>query len=274
MSSTQGAPAPVQSSGIVSWIRSIDIRKVAWVIGFSMLIEKGIVDGDAPLADLGLSAGVISHIVGVCKFLLWMNGIVLVGHTTSAVRWPTPAQSGGFNAKAIIALLIGVAAAFAVLQPYSAHATAVVRHRIVPMPLSRPAEAPQLPANATLDAGTTPSAATVKQNILATAPADLQYAIQLATQANTPQSGVRKMCYQAILAAIPQTSTGTTLPPGPDVVTHIEQGAELLDSLQPTSPIFVNCAGAASLAGQNVLTFVNAIVTGIAGIATLAPKIP
>jgi hypothetical protein len=117
-----------------------------------------------------------------------------------------------------------------------------------------------------------PSATAVAQNILSTAPADIAYAIQLATAANTPQSNVRKQCYQAIQAAIPVAPSGTTMPPGPDVVTHIEQAAELADTLNPSSPVFVNCAGAAALAGQSVLSFVNAVVTGIAGIAVAAPK--
>lgn len=191
-------------------------------------------------------------------------------------------------AKAVAAFL-AIGAALALSFPGQAHA--LVRHHRVHVSQAVPAPTPDprplfdvvncigstnLPIGCKPNpvvAAATPSPTTVKENILATAPADIQYAIQLATQANTPQSNVRKMCYQAILAAIPQTPSGT-LPPGPDVVTHIEQGSELLDSLQPNSPVFVNCAGAAALAGQAVLTFVNAVVTGIAGIAVVAPKIP
>lgn len=158
---------------------------------------------------------------------------------------------GGVRAKAVIAFL----AVCLLSAPVFAAGT-------IPTPTARPS---------TLT--TTPSATTVAQNILATAPADIAYAIQLATAANTPASNVRKQCYQAIQAAIPTPPSGSTLPPGPDVVTHIEQAAELADTLNPSSPVFVNCAGAAMLAGQTVLSFVNALVTGIAGIAVLAPKL-
>jgi hypothetical protein len=54
----------------------------------------------------------------------------------------------------------------------------------------------------------------------------------------------------------------------------VEQLAELIDALQPTSPVFVNCAGAAQLASLSVLGFINAVVSGAAGAAIVAPKIP
>jgi len=92
----------------IDWIRNLDIRKVAFVIGFAMLIEKGIVDGDAPLDGI-LSAAALAKLVAVCKLLLWVNGIILVGHTTSAVRWPTP-QNPKINNMAAIALAVGLAA--------------------------------------------------------------------------------------------------------------------------------------------------------------------
>ena len=46
----------------------------------------------------------------------------------------------------------------------------------------------------------------------------------------------------------------------------------LIDALQPNSPIFIQCAGAAQLAQLSVLNFVNALVTGVGAIAVLAPK--
>jgi len=42
---------------------------------------------------------------------------------------------------------------------------------------------------------------------------------------------------------------------------------------RPTGPLFVSCAGAAQLAKTNVLSFVNAVVTGAAGFAAM-PVIP
>lgn len=62
-------------------------------------------------------------------------------------------------------------------------------------------------------------------------------------------------------------------PAEPHLITNVEEIAELIDGLQPTSPLFVNCAGAAQLAQLSVLSFINAIVTGAAGIAVMAPKL-
>jgi hypothetical protein len=49
--------------------------------------------------------------------------------------------------------------------------------------------------------------------------------------------------------------------------------AEVVDNLSPQGPLFVSCAGAAQLAKTNVLTFINAAVTGAAGLAAM-PIIP
>lgn len=185
---------------------------------------------------------------------------------------------------AVIAFLV----AGALLVPHSANAQPRSdklpvhhHHKIVARvpqddPVALPEDDPRLNGlyDALAKSTASASATSVAQNILSTAPADIAYAIQLATQAGTPAANVRKQCYQAIQAAIPVNPAGATMPPGPDVVTHIEQAAELADTLNPSSPVFVNCAGAAALAGQNVLSFVNAVVTGITGIAVLAPKIP
>jgi hypothetical protein len=104
---------------------------------------------------------------------------------------------------------------------------------------------------------------------------DLQYAMKLATAANTVQSKVRLQCYQAILGAVsPPGASDLGAEPSPHLVTSVEQLAELIDALQPTSPVFVNCAGAAQLANLSVLGFVNAVVTGTVGVAAIAPKIP
>ena len=104
---------------------------------------------------------------------------------------------------------------------------------------------------------------------------DLQYAMKLATAANTVQSKVRLQCYQAILGAVsPQGASDLGAEPSPHLVTSVEQLAELIDALQPTSPVFVNCAGAAQLANLSVLGFINAVVTGAVGVAAIVPKIP
>ncbi len=111
--------------------------------------------------------------------------------------------------------------------------------------------------------------------------ADLQYASALAAAANTPASAVRKQCYDAILALNTQVNgmnvkgaDGKVLPqPDPKLFTGVEQAAETIDNLSPSGPLFTNCAGMAQLTKTNVLTLINAIVTGAAGFAAM-PVIP
>ena len=111
--------------------------------------------------------------------------------------------------------------------------------------------------------------------------ADLTYASALAASAGTPASAVRKQCYDAILKLNNQVNgmnvlgpDGKPLPqPDPKLFTGVEQAAETIDNLSPSGPLFVNCAGMAQLTKTNVLTLVNAIVTGAAGFAAM-PIIP
>ena len=119
----------------------------------------------------------------------------------------------------------------------------------------------------------------VWDKIVAASDKDLEYASQLAANANTPSSKVRKQCWDAILATNQQAnglnlkdSAGNLVPqPDPKLFTQIEQAAEVLDALSPQGTLFTSCAGAAQLAQASTLQFINAAVTGIAGIAKLAP---
>lgn len=117
------------------------------------------------------------------------------------------------------------------------------------------------------------TAQSVAQKIQGLAKPDIDYAIKLATAAGTVQSKIRLQCYQALQDALPSAPAGVALPPSPHLVTTVEQLAELIDALQPTSPLFVNCAGAAQLAGLSVLGFINAVVSGAASAAVIAPKL-
>lgn len=110
---------------------------------------------------------------------------------------------------------------------------------------------------------------------------DLAYASKLAAAANTQTSGIRKQCWDAIVALNSQANglnlknpDGTKMVrPDPHLFTDVETLAEVIDNLSPQGPLFVSCAGAAQLAKTNVLTFINAAVTGAAGIAAM-PIIP
>lgn len=110
---------------------------------------------------------------------------------------------------------------------------------------------------------------------------DLAYASKLAAAANTQTSGIRKQCWDAIVALNSQANglnlknpDGTKMArPDPHLFTDVETLAEVIDNLSPQGPLFVSCAGAAQLAKTNVLTFINAAVTGAAGMAAM-PIIP
>lgn len=117
--------------------------------------------------------------------------------------------------------------------------------------------------------------------IVASSIADLNYAAAMAKNANTQTSGIRLQCINAIITLNQQASganlknaDGTPMTkPDPHVFTDVESLAEVIDNLSPQGPLFVNCAGAAQLAKTNVLTFVNAVITGAAGFAAM-PVIP
>lgn len=129
------------------------------------------------------------------------------------------------------------------------------------------------PANAAAQTTTSLSPTAVAQKIQQLVAPDVAYAIQLAKAVNTPQGNVRAQCYQAIQNAIPVPPAGSTMPPAPHLVTNVEQLAEVIDALQPNGPLFVNCGGAAQLVQQNVLVFINAVVTGFLGATKAIPLI-
>lgn len=117
--------------------------------------------------------------------------------------------------------------------------------------------------------------------LVAASQADLKYASALAAAANTPASAVRKQCYDAIIVLNTQVNgmnvkdaNGNLMPqPDPKLFTGVEQAAETIDNLSPSGPLFTSCAGMAQLTKTNVLTLINAIVTGAAAFAVM-PVIP
>lgn len=119
------------------------------------------------------------------------------------------------------------------------------------------------------------------KKIMALAGPDLTYAVAMANAANTTTSKIRVTCLTAIQTLNSQASgvglkdaQGNALvePSTPHIFTDLEQAAEGIDSLSPTGPLFTSCAGAAALAGMNVMAFINAVVTGTAAAAIVVPK--
>ena len=124
------------------------------------------------------------------------------------------------------------------------------------------------------------------QGIQKASGADLTYAIAMATNANkaapagvTTGAGMRLACLTAIQTLNGQIG-GTGLVdakgapltrPDPALFADAETFAEVIDAVQPGGPLWTSCSGAAQLAGTNTVTFVNALISGAAGLAVLAP---
>lgn len=125
--------------------------------------------------------------------------------------------------------------------------------------------------------GTQPVELDIWKKIADAALPDLDYASALAAAASTDGGNVRKQCWDALIKANKQASgvgvknpDGTPMTkPDPHLFVDVESLAEVLDNLTPKGPLWTACAGAAQLAGTSVLTFINAIVTGSAGLAAL-----
>lgn len=103
-------------------------------------------------------------------------------------------------------------------------------------------------------------------------PADLTYAKALADAAATPGSKLRSQCYAALLTAN-QQANGSNLKdgngnplaePNPNLFSELEKASQVIDNLQPTSPVVSGCAPAAQALKMDVLNFINTIVTGAA----------
>jgi len=117
--------------------------------------------------------------------------------------------------------------------------------------------------------------------IISASAVDLNYASAMAAAAGTPAAKQRKQCWDAIVVINQQISgplkdaSGNVLAkPDPSLFTDIESQAEILDNLSPQGTLFTSCAGAAEMAKMQVLQFINAVVTGAAGLAAGGVAIP
>jgi hypothetical protein len=206
------------------------------------------------------------------------NSVAIAPHTPQDAAAPVGASAAG---KVVGALLIAFALSFLVAAP-SAQAQQVRRPAMtgdIAKDLKTDfgeSEKPRLiTGNAEKDAHA------IWDKIVSASNADLKYASALAGKANTSASLVRKQCYDAILDLNTQVNgmnltdaDGKVLPqPDPKLFTGVEQAAETIDNLSPQGKLFTSCAGMAQLTKTNVLTLVNAIVTGAAGFAAM-PIIP
>jgi hypothetical protein len=138
---------------------------------------------------------------------------------------------------------------------------------------------PNAPGAVQLTGNLKKDALAVWKQIQAASKADLQYASLMAGAAGTPAAGTRKMCWDAIIK-VNEQSNGESLKnadgtaavkPDPSLFTDIETAAEIVDNLSPQGTLYTSCAGTAQLFQANVVQFISAAVTGVAGMAKLTP---
>jgi hypothetical protein len=125
------------------------------------------------------------------------------------------------------------------------------------------------------------------QKIVKASDLDIAYAIAMAKAVNaasptgiTTGAGMRLQCLTAI-QTLNQQANGANLKngdgtvmtrPDPALFSDAETLAEIIDAVQPGGPLWTSCSGAAQLAATNTIAFINALVSGAAGLAILAPK--
>ncbi len=228
-----------------------------------------------------MSHGFIQNGAGVEAFVgagMTLGGLVWGWWTTSGymqaselIRKMTTPPAAGIRIDAIAKILLVTFVCSAFLPGAPAMAQAKLNLPIDPLHLN----GTKTTGNASADMQA------LWQKIVASSLADLNYAAAMAKQANTATSQVRLQCLNAIITLNEQASgaslknaDGTPMAkPDPHLFTDVESLAEVVDNLSPQGPLFVGCSGAAQLAKTNVLSFVNAVVTGAAGFAAM-PVIP
>jgi hypothetical protein len=249
-------------------MNGIDPKYVFW-LGILVTIETAIGQGTVQLTNL-VDAHWIPTITGWCTLLSFVGNVVMTGLAGYSSKTAGP----------LVKPLVLAAVILGGLFAFTGDARAQGLPKIKPLTgnivndlgLAKP---PLITGNVEKDLQG------LWDKIVASSIADLNYAAAMARSANTQTSGIRLQCINAIIALNQQASganlknaDGTPMvKPDPHVFTDVESLAEVVDNLSPQGPLFVNCAGAAQLAKTNVLTFVNAVVTGAAGFAAM-PIIP
>ena len=277
------------------------------VIGALMYVSGHYLPPDLSASVAGDIPSIASAIVAVGVFAYGYylhNNMKLVPEKSTAVILPAavpgaapppPAPVGAVInltpltglAKVVGALLIGF-----VLLSLAMSAPAFAQ--LKPLPALKPLTgdiakdfSPAAPASPLSPAGKNQLVA-LWQSLQKASAADITYAIAMATAANkalaptgvVTAAGMRLSCLTAIQTLNGQIG-GTSLVdannkpltrPDPALFTDAETFAEVIDAIQPGGPLFTSCSGAAQLAATDTLAFVNALVTGAAGLALVAPK--
>lgn len=260
---------------------------LAWLVG----VQKGVGQGAISLTNM-VPESWIPHVIAWNNGLAWFGvGVMgLLAALSSNASGPMiPISLPSIDAKNVpkialvafaLSFLVGIPSAHAQVKLHAPAVTGDLNKDIktdlgIPASASAPNASPVLGQSGLL----TPDAL-IKKIIALSAP-DLVYSAAMAKSANTNAATVRLGCITAIQTLNTQASganlkdangNALTAPGEPHVFTDLETIAEGIDSLSPTGPLFTSCAGAAAMAGMNVLAFINALATGTAAAALIVPK--
>jgi hypothetical protein len=248
-------------------------------LGLAVIIEQGIGHGTVSLTNL-IPADWAPYVTS------WANFLAFVGTSIMTYQAAVSGPQKGPLADTSIAptsTVIKILLVAFVLSMFLAGGSAQAQTRKPALTgnIVQDIQAATSPAPKLITGNVEKDAHAIWDKLVSASQADLKYASALAASAGTPASSVRKQCYDAIITLNTQVNgmnvkdaNGVALPqPDPKLFTGVEQAAETIDNLSPSGPLFTNCAGMAQLMRTNVLTLVNAIVTGAAGFAAM-PIIP
>jgi hypothetical protein len=145
---------------------------------------------------------------------------------------------------------------------------------LVPIPLPRPRPETTTPARVVADVGALDK---IFDNVTKANDNDLRYAKMIAESSGTPGGRLRAACYGGIieLNTVLNSSDANALS---TQVTSFERISQIADAMNPTSSLMTSCAPAAAIPRVDVLTYINAAVTGVSGLgkylSSLGVKIP
>jgi hypothetical protein len=141
----------------------------------------------------------------------------------------------------------------------------------IPLPRSRPESSP---ARVVADVGALDK---IFDNVTKANDADLKYAKMLAENSGTPGGRLRAACYGGIIE-LNTVLNSSDANASSTQVTSFERISQIADAMNPTSSLMTSCTPAAAIPRVDVLTYINAAVTGVSGLgkylSSLGVKVP
>lgn len=266
-------------SQVISYIRNLDIAKVAAAIGFMMFFEQGIVDGKIVLA--GVPPAWMDVIKIWCNNFVYLNAFILVGHPLTAVKWPQPPA----QVKAAVAVFAVLLASLVLALPAMAANNGVPTKTAPPRPaLCDPLNL--IPGCKNPDGSTAPKNAIDPLTFLRQfSNTDLKNALDDANGQNPPNK-TSAQCWSYLLTLVPAPATTpatapdpatSLLPTAPGIASIIQKALDdqqlLVTWLSPgggLEALNLACAPLVNMINARLLTGAGITAAGAAAIANPA----